>query len=103
MDTHEREALRQAVSDRRRVLAADLPGGDAQRSPRASRRSLAPSQRELQVLQLIADGSDWKAVAVKLEISRETVRSHLRHVKEKLDAPTTTNACVAAMRAGLIS
>lgn len=98
VDGDYREALRQAVSDRSRVLAADVPAVGSHRplSPRP------PTKRELEVLQLIADGLSWNAAAAHLSISTDTVRTHMRHVKEKLGATTTPHACTIACRARLI-
>lgn len=51
---------------------------------------LTPRERE--VLLLLADGSAYKEVAYKLDISIDTVRSHIRHIYEKLQVQTRTQA-----------
>jgi LuxR family maltose regulon positive regulatory protein len=46
----------------------------------------APSERELEVLRLIAQGLDNLAIAAQLVISVNTVKSHTHHLMNKLDA-----------------
>jgi DNA-binding NarL/FixJ family response regulator len=60
------------------------------------------SDRELQVLSLIADGLTSKAIAHSLEISEHTVKFHVNSIFEKLGASSRTEAVVIATRAGLI-
>lgn len=43
------------------------------------------SQRELEVLRLLAEGRSAKYVSEELVISFNTARSHIRHIYEKLD------------------
>jgi DNA-binding NarL/FixJ family response regulator len=61
------------------------------------------SDREREVLQMAADGSSPKEIALGLHVSIHTVRNHLRHTMEKLDAHTKLEAVVAAARLGLIT
>ena len=42
------------------------------------------SQRELDVLRLVADGLDNQQIAEELFISHHTVKNHLEHIKSKL-------------------
>ncbi len=63
--------------------------------------SLTP--RELQVLQLVADGLPNKAVALRLGVSDETVKFHLGSVLGKLGASNRTDAVRRAIRRGLIA
>jgi two-component system nitrate/nitrite response regulator NarL len=58
--------------------------------------------RELEVLQLAAQGLSAPQTAVQLGISRTTVRTHLEHVYEKLGAGDKASAVAAALRRGLI-
>ncbi len=59
--------------------------------------------RELQVLQLVADGLPNKAVALRLAVSDETVKFHLAAVFGKLGASNRTDAVRLALRRGLIA
>ena len=56
------------------------------------------TQRELEVLRLIAAGAGNRVIAEKLVISLPTVKSHIAHIMNKLDAPSRT-AVVARARA----
>ncbi len=62
--------------------------------------SLTP--RELQVLELVADGLANKAIAAALGVSDETVKFHLGSVFGKLGASNRTDAVRQALRRGLI-
>jgi DNA-binding NarL/FixJ family response regulator len=59
--------------------------------------------RELQVLQLLAQGHPNKTMARQLVVSEHTVRSHLRNIMRKLDAENRVQAVARATREGLLS
>jgi DNA-binding NarL/FixJ family response regulator len=61
------------------------------------------TQREREVLRLLADGHSNDAIASTLGISSETVRTHIRKAMAKLDADTRTHAVATALRQSLIS
>jgi DNA-binding NarL/FixJ family response regulator len=58
--------------------------------------------RELEVLQLVADGMRNKEVAARLSIGEDTVKMHLRNVMEKLEVHDRTHAVMVAVRRGFI-
>ena len=60
------------------------------------------TERETQVLHLIAEGLTSPAVAVKLEISATTVKTHLGHLYEKLGVSDRAAAVAEGMRRGLL-
>ena len=60
------------------------------------------TQRELEVLALLAHGLTNKEISHRLAISRRTVETHIHHVLDKLGATTRTRAVVEAGRRGLI-
>ena len=60
------------------------------------------TQREREILQLLADGMSNADVAAKLFISQETVKSHVRHILTKLEADTRTHAVAIALREAII-
>lgn len=60
------------------------------------------SRRELEVLQLLADGRTPREVAARLFISPKTVRNHLSHIYEKLGVSDRSQAIVAGLRHGLV-
>ena len=62
----------------------------------------ALSERELDVLQLIALGLTNREVARRLFVSEATVKTHLAHVYDKLGAPSRTAAVAVARERGLL-
>jgi DNA-binding NarL/FixJ family response regulator len=61
------------------------------------------TQRERDVLRLLADGFSNEEIGKRLYISPETVRTHVRKAMHKLDADTRTQAVATALRQSLIS
>ena len=60
------------------------------------------TQREEEVLKLIADGAATSEVAAALYISTKTVRHHLSSIYEKLESRDRTQAVIRAVRMGII-
>jgi DNA-binding NarL/FixJ family response regulator len=60
------------------------------------------SPRELQVLELVADGRSNKEIAANLDISNQTVKNHVSSILRKLAVNDRTQAVVYAMRRGWI-
>jgi len=58
--------------------------------------------RELDILNLLAEGLDTSAMAAQLGIAPHTVEWHVRHVIEKLQVHSKLQAVIAAARRGLI-
>jgi DNA-binding NarL/FixJ family response regulator len=63
-------------------------------------RTLTARQRE--ILQMLADGMHTDAVAQKLGLSTETVRTHTKRILAKLEAGTRTQAVAIGIRNGMI-
>jgi DNA-binding NarL/FixJ family response regulator len=61
------------------------------------------TQREREVLRLLADGLANEEIGKRLFISAETVRTHVRKAMNKLDADTRTQAVAKAIRQSLIA
>ncbi len=59
------------------------------------------SDRELEILRLVATGASNKEIAQKLHISSNTVKVHLRNIFSKIDAASRTEAAMYAVRIGL--
>lgn len=78
--------------DRKAIARGDLPGGEA--SPLTS--------REMEVLQLIAEGKTNKETAAELNISIKTVEKHRQKVMEKLNIHDTASLTRYAISAGII-
>lgn len=60
------------------------------------------SRRELQVLELIADGLENQAIADLLYVSVETVRTHVKSILRKLSSRDRTHAVAVAFRSGVL-
>lgn len=60
------------------------------------------SERELEVLRLIADGLSNSEIAARLVISEKTVKGHLSNILGKLHLMDRTQAAVFAWQQGLI-
>ena len=59
--------------------------------------------REVQVLELLAEGLPNKAIAARLRISDQTVKFHVSSISGKLGAKNRTDAVRRAVRRGLIT
>lgn len=64
--------------------------------------SLHLSEREVEVLKLLAKGQAKKEIADSLSIAYDTVDSHVRRIYRKLDVRNAPAAVTAAFRAGLL-
>jgi DNA-binding NarL/FixJ family response regulator len=60
------------------------------------------SDREIEILQQVAEGNRNKDIADKLFISEGTVKVHLKHIMGKLGANDRTQAITIAVRRGII-
>jgi DNA-binding NarL/FixJ family response regulator len=60
------------------------------------------SERELQVLKLIANGKDNAMIAGELHISPKTVKNHISNILMKLQIDNRIQAAVYAVRSGLV-
>lgn len=85
------------ASDLRRVLY-ELPGSASQRQRHVDPCPL--SNRELSVLQRLADGKVYKQIAHELTLSTSTVRTHLHNIYGKLGAVDRAQAVLIATERG---
>jgi DNA-binding NarL/FixJ family response regulator len=92
------------LSDLARVLAG-ARAGRVHLDPalRRTRRGGELTERELDVLRLLAEGLPHEEIGRRLGIGSETVRTHLRKASERLGASTRTQAVATALRLGLIA
>ncbi|RME64746.1 MAG: DNA-binding response regulator [Caldilineae bacterium] len=67
----------------------------------ASRLLEELSEREVEVLRLIARGLSNAEIAAQLHLSEGTVRNHVSAILAKLNLPDRTNAAILAIQAGL--
>lgn len=101
----------QAEELRRAIKAA--AAGQVQLSPQAAARLMrevrAPdspeklTERETDVLRLLALGRANKEIALELNIGEKTVKTHVSGILRKLGVPSRTQAALYAVRIGLVS
>lgn len=60
------------------------------------------SERELEVLRLVAGGASNRVAASRLFISEASVKTHLQHIYDKLDSRDRASAVAEAYRRGLL-
>ena len=61
------------------------------------------TERELEILQIIAKGLSNNEVAKVLGLSKATIRTHLEHIYEKLDVTNRVEAVTEGIRQGIIN
>ncbi len=110
VDAAERkEILTRYMDHSRRFEAAAArrsPNGTAEVIPFAApMRELEqePTMREIEVLQLVADGLVNREIGQRLFLSEETVKSHVRHLLAKLQARSRAHAVAVGYRRGIIA
>lgn len=81
-------------------LVRHLEPGSRDRPAGAARVDL--TDRELEVLGCLVQGMSYKRVAQQLDISLDTVRSHIRSVYSKLQVHSVAEAVSRALREGLV-
>lgn len=72
-------------------------------APGPPRLVVRPTPRELEILQLVADGCSTVTIATALFISPETVKSHVGNAMARLGASSRAHAVALAYRRGLLS
>jgi DNA-binding NarL/FixJ family response regulator len=60
------------------------------------------TEREIEILRLIAKGLTNNEAAHVLDLSRATVRTHLEHIYQKLDVTNRVEAITEGLRKGII-
>lgn len=60
------------------------------------------SQREIEVLQLVAQGHSNQEIAKRLHVSNATIKTHLIHIYDKLGVDDRTAAVTAALARGIL-
>ncbi len=87
------------------VTETQLPVEEAKMlisAPRSPTREADLTNREREVLHLLAKGATTRAIAEQLHISRTTVNNHIQHILRKLNAHSRLEAIRRAELAGLI-
>ena len=86
-----------------RAMAARLLKSVAQEAAQLRGDADALTERELEVLRLVAQGASNPQIAEKLFITVNTVKVHLRNILEKLRVENRAQAAAYAVRSGLVS
>jgi DNA-binding NarL/FixJ family response regulator len=97
---------------RRAIKAA--AAGQVQLSPQVAARLLREvrtpdkgheplTDRETDVLKLLAQGKSNKEISQALNIGEQTVKTHVSHILDKLGVPSRTQAALYAIRNGLVT
>jgi len=60
------------------------------------------SDRELQVVRLVAEGLSNKEISARLTLSDKTVKNHISHILAKMNLTARTQVAVYAIRAGFV-
>ena len=68
----------------------------------AAQKTLGISEREKEVLELLAAGESNKGIAGRLNVSPNTVKTHVSKLYEKLEASRRTEAILRARELGII-
>ncbi len=102
-EAHElRRAIKAAAAGQ--VQLSPLVAMRLLREVRAPERSREPlTDREVEVLRLLALGKSNKEITQALNIGEQTVKSHVSHILEKLGVASRTQAALYAIRIGLVS
>jgi DNA-binding NarL/FixJ family response regulator len=114
MKTPQRSVLRKIAARRNRVEgtaaapawtafwtgSAPKPGKQARIAALGGPRRL--TQREMEVLRLVARGETDQRIADQLYVSRRTINCHVANILAKLDVPSRTAAVMTAARIGLL-
>jgi len=104
--------LKDATGDELRGALRAALAGHMQLSSEAANRLLnggltleggeALTERELDVLDKLAEGKANKEIARELDLSPETVKTYVKHILDKLGVHTRTQAAVQAVTRGLL-
>ncbi|MBM9461361.1 response regulator transcription factor [Nocardioides sp. zg-536] len=94
------KTARHAAVSPKAFVCAGLVGAMMRRT---SAESTALTEREHDVLLLLAEGLNAAAIGAKLYLSESTTKSHIARIYQKLGAANRAQALVTAMRVGLLS
>jgi LuxR family maltose regulon positive regulatory protein len=86
-----------------KVEKKSIPTGSPNQPPTGSSELIEPlSERELEVLRLLASGLSNQEISARLVVSQNTVKSHIKNIYGKLGVNSRTQAIARSRAAGLI-
>jgi DNA-binding NarL/FixJ family response regulator len=91
-----------AASEGRPTLAPEATRALIERASRPAPRTFNLTDRECEVLALLADGLTNRQIAEQLSLSRSTVKFHVSSILAKLDVTSRTEAVVVALQHNLV-
>lgn len=100
--------LKDMIADNMMGVIREVAGGGRPILPEVAQRltdrmfKASLTARELEVLQLVAEGRRNKEIAGELGISEETVQGHMKNILAKLDVHDRTEAVAVAVRRGIV-
>ena len=99
-----KDAPRPEILSAIRAVSEDRPYTSSTVAAKALQRMTKPSltERELDVLELVAQGRSNKDIARRLSITEGTAKTHVKSILTKLDAISRTEAVAVAHKRGLI-
>jgi two-component system, NarL family, response regulator LiaR len=105
--------LKDTEADELRKAIKAAAAGQVQLSPKVAARLMREVQvpdspetlteRETEVLRLLAKGCSNKEIAQSLSIGEKTVKTHVSNILSKLGVPSRTQAALYAVRIGLVA
>jgi DNA-binding CsgD family transcriptional regulator len=100
--TRNRETIRETVVVREVLVPAESPALEPFSPDTARQQSLGITTRELEILNLIAQGFSNREIATQLFVSENTVKSHCVRTFDKLGAARRTQAVQRGKELGLL-
>jgi DNA-binding NarL/FixJ family response regulator len=100
--------LKDMIAEKMMGVIREVAGGGRPILPEVAQRlagrmfKAALTQRETEVLQLLARGLRNKEIAAELRISEETVQGHVKNILAKLSVHDRTEAVAVAIRRGIV-
>ena len=95
------ETLRRVMAGEE-VLSPHLAASMLEAAVKHNEHEELLSDRQTEILQMIADGLSTKQVARELGITQKTVHNHLNAIYRRLDTQSLTHAVLSAVRLGII-
>lgn len=84
------------------LTASAARGRHLQAVPSGTDMRTLLSERELQVVKLVAEGLSNKEISMRLRLSDKTVKNHISHILAKMQLTARTQVAVHALRAGIV-